>query len=176
MRAACSKESQSYVVNSFSPIAQTMNGQLRTAHAILTAVHISANPQHVGARRIVSRQCNVCTTLNQWGQQVFRQQRLQVAAAATGNDSSKGPSSSHGAKVGAEKWQKAVKNTLQTHFLPIALCSALLLGVTFPQLGLAAAKLHIPIVTTFGIFVIQVSQKFVFCANFVLQFRLQCCG
>eukprot|EP00775_Hariotina_reticulata_P005264 gene5264-5499_t len=33
--------------------------------------------------------------------------------------------------------------------------AALLLGVTFPQLGLAAAKLHIPIVTTFGIFVIQ---------------------
>jgi hypothetical protein len=45
---------------------------------------------------------------------------------------------------------------LQAHFLPLALLSALLLGVSFPQLGMAAANLQIPAFTTFGIFIIQV--------------------
>jgi hypothetical protein len=45
---------------------------------------------------------------------------------------------------------------MQAHFLPLALLSALLLGVTVPQLGLAAANLQIPTFTTFGIFIIQV--------------------
>lgn len=45
---------------------------------------------------------------------------------------------------------------LQAHFLPLALLSALLLGVSCPQLGLAAANLQIPTLTTFGIFIIQV--------------------
>jgi hypothetical protein len=44
----------------------------------------------------------------------------------------------------------------QAHFLPLALLSALLLGVSFPQLGLAAADLQIPTLTTTGIFIIQV--------------------
>jgi hypothetical protein len=45
---------------------------------------------------------------------------------------------------------------LQAHFLPLALLSALLLGVSFPQLGMAAANLQIPTLTTFGIFIVQV--------------------
>lgn len=44
----------------------------------------------------------------------------------------------------------------QAHFLPLALLSALLLGVSFPQLGLAASNLQIPTLTTTGIFIIQV--------------------
>lgn len=44
----------------------------------------------------------------------------------------------------------------QAHFLPLALLSALLLGVSFPQLGLAASDLQIPTLTTTGIFIIQV--------------------
>ena len=45
---------------------------------------------------------------------------------------------------------------LQAHFLPLALLSALLLGVSWPSLGMAAADLQIPTITTFGIFIIQV--------------------
>lgn len=52
-----------------------------------------------------------------------------------------------------------ITRLLQAHFLPLALLSALLLGVTWPQLGLAAAQLQIPMLTTFGIFIIQVSVR-----------------
>lgn len=45
---------------------------------------------------------------------------------------------------------------IQAHYLPLALLTALLLGATFPGLGVAAAGLQIPTFTTFGIFVVQV--------------------
>lgn len=44
---------------------------------------------------------------------------------------------------------------IQAHYLPLALLTALLLGATFPGLGVAAAGLQIPTFTTFGIFVVQ---------------------
>eukprot|EP00878_Enallax_costatus_P028780 GHUV01031122.1.p1 GENE.GHUV01031122.1~~GHUV01031122.1.p1 ORF type:complete len:337 (+),score=111.54 GHUV01031122.1:130-1140(+) len=44
---------------------------------------------------------------------------------------------------------------LSAHYLPVALLTALLLGASFPSLGVAAAGLQIPAITTFGIFVVQ---------------------
>jgi hypothetical protein len=48
---------------------------------------------------------------------------------------------------------------LEKQYLPIALLSALALGAANPAPGLAAAKMHIPAVATFGIFIVQVSKR-----------------
>jgi hypothetical protein len=45
---------------------------------------------------------------------------------------------------------------VEKQYLPIALLSALALGAANPAPGLAAAKMHIPALATFGIFIVQV--------------------
>lgn len=44
---------------------------------------------------------------------------------------------------------------MSAQYLPLALLSALTLGVAQPSWGLAASKMHIPALATFGIFLVQ---------------------
>jgi hypothetical protein len=53
-------------------------------------------------------------------------------------------------------WGTAVVTFVEKQYLPIALLSALALGAANPAPGLAAAKMHIPALATFGIFIVQV--------------------
>lgn len=48
-----------------------------------------------------------------------------------------------------------LKAFLSAQYLPIALVCALTLGAVNPSLGLAASKMHIPALATFGIFTVQ---------------------
>lgn len=59
----------------------------------------------------------------------------------------------------AQRLAHSLSQLVQAHFLPLALLSALVLGASCPQLGLAAANLQIPTLTTFGIFIIQVRRR-----------------
>lgn len=72
---------------------------------------------------------------------------LLLTAGAAASSSGSGSSTS---------WTHPVLEFVRSHYLPLALISALLLGATFPSLGVAAAGLQIPALTTFGIFVVQV--------------------
>lgn len=49
-----------------------------------------------------------------------------------------------------------LREFVSAQYLPIALVSALTLGAVNPSLGLAASKMHIPALATFGIFMVQV--------------------
>lgn len=49
-----------------------------------------------------------------------------------------------------------IREIVSSQYLPIALVCALTLGAVNPSLGLAASKMHIPALATFGIFVVQV--------------------
>jgi len=81
-----------------------------------------------------------------------------VLCGAAGADAAGGLPAQNGPSLAAQLIQ-GLSQLLQAHFLPLALLSALLLGVTWPQLGLAAANLQIPLITTFGIFIIQVGWR-----------------
>jgi len=49
-----------------------------------------------------------------------------------------------------------IRQIVSSQYLPIALVCALALGAVNPSLGLAASRMHIPALATFGIFVVQV--------------------
>lgn len=51
---------------------------------------------------------------------------------------------------------KQVLDFVSAQYLPIALVCALTLGAVNPSLGLAASKMNIPALATFGIFTVQV--------------------
>uniref|UniRef100_A0A383W3M5 Bile acid:sodium symporter n=1 Tax=Tetradesmus obliquus TaxID=3088 RepID=A0A383W3M5_TETOB len=57
--------------------------------------------------------------------------------------------------VTSASWVPAVIAFVEKQYLPIALLSALALGAANPVPGLAAAKMHIPALATFGIFFVQ---------------------
>lgn len=50
---------------------------------------------------------------------------------------------------------RQLREFVAAQYLPIALMCALTLGATYPSLGQAAAKMHIPALATFGIFLVQ---------------------
>lgn len=56
----------------------------------------------------------------------------------------------------SSRFLAGLSSLFQSHYLPLALITALLLGVICPGPGVAAAQLKIPAITTFGIFVVQV--------------------
>jgi hypothetical protein len=56
-------------------------------------------------------------------------------------------------------WGRAVISFVDKQYLPIALLSALAVGAANPAPGLAAAKMHIPALATFGIFIVQVGHR-----------------
>lgn len=58
--------------------------------------------------------------------------------------------------VTSASWVAAALAFVEKQYLPIALLTALALGAANPAPGLAAAKMHIPAVATFGIFFVQV--------------------
>lgn len=66
-------------------------------------------------------------------------------------DQPSGPSQSNVLQQAAA----SVRQFVQAQFLPLALSSALLLGCAAPKLGVAAANLNVPLVSTFGIFIVQ---------------------
>jgi hypothetical protein len=80
-----------------------------------------------------------------------------VTAAAAAADGFADGSHSHG-----RIWShspallKQVRDFVSAQYLPIALVCALTLGAVNPSLGLAASKMHIPALATFGIFTVQV--------------------
>lgn len=81
-----------------------------------------------------------------------------VTAAAAAADGFADNSHSHG-----NIWShspallKQVQDFVSAQYLPIALVCALTLGAVNPSLGLAASKMHIPALATFGIFTVQVN-------------------
>lgn len=79
-----------------------------------------------------------------------------AASAAAGSGFNDGAYSLHKPDCGMAELWAAVKAFIEAQYLPIALLSALALGASYPSLGLAAAKMHIPAVATFGIFLVQV--------------------
>jgi hypothetical protein len=48
-----------------------------------------------------------------------------------------------------------LREFVSAQYLPVALVCALILGAVNPSLGLAASKMHIPALATFGIFMVQ---------------------
>lgn len=83
-----------------------------------------------------------------------------AAAAAAGagrfadddhNGSFWGSSSTHSAAAHVQQLREFVS----AQYLPLALLSALTLGAVQPSWGLAASKMHIPALATFGIFLVQ---------------------
>lgn len=86
-----------------------------------------------------------------------RQRRSVVTAAAAAAGDFADSSSSHGSIWDqAPGLLKQVQDFVSAQYLPIALVCALTLGAVNPSLGLAASKMHIPAVATFGIFTVQV--------------------
>eukprot|EP00882_Tetradesmus_deserticola_P007536 GHRQ01007936.1.p1 GENE.GHRQ01007936.1~~GHRQ01007936.1.p1 ORF type:complete len:397 (+),score=77.04 GHRQ01007936.1:714-1904(+) len=77
-----------------------------------------------------------------------RGHRLLVATASAAAGSA-------GSQGGPSALKLQLLALLQAHYLPLLLVTALLLGAVWPSLGVAAAKLQIPALTTFGIFVVQ---------------------
>lgn len=75
---------------------------------------------------------------------------LASAAAAAADGFADAGSSSHAHLL------QQIQQFISAQYLPIALLCALTLGAVNPSLGLAASKMHIPALATFGIFVVQV--------------------
>lgn len=81
-------------------------------------------------------------------------QRLVTSAAAAAG----GFADDHSSRVWSTPHPLAqqLREFVAAQYLPIALVCALTLGAVNPALGLAASKMHIPALATFGIFMVQV--------------------
>jgi hypothetical protein len=87
---------------------------------------------------------------------VPRRQRLApLAAAAADGFAHRTGTSAGGLPAPLLSWIQATAKFMESQYLPIALVSALLLGASYPAVGLEAAKLQVPAVATFGIFIVQ---------------------
>ena len=91
-------------------------------------------------------------------QKLHHRPEIALAAAADGHlgaaSTNKSPSYNHLVPPGL---LKQLVTCLKSQYLPIVLISALVFGACNPGPGLAAAKMNIPSLATFGIFLVQAS-------------------
>lgn len=81
-----------------------------------------------------------------------RRAGVVTSAAAAGHFAD---DSNHHLWTDTHTLSQQLRDFVTAQYLPIALICALSLGAVNPSLGLAASKMHIPALATFGIFVVQ---------------------
>lgn len=120
-----------------------------SAHSVstITSSSLNSSSHHSSAcRPITCTSPHDCSSNSTEGRRAV----LASAAAAAADGFADAGSSSHAHLL------QQIQQFISAQYLPIALLCALTLGAVNPSLGLAASKMHIPALATFGIFVVQV--------------------